>query len=76
MAQRNTPGAFERAIEIALKSEVSRIAEEEISAAQERIAKRIRSSMDSLALSILSEYRIWANDHSITIEVRKPEARA
>lgn len=68
------PSQIERSIQLAVRQEIGRIIEEEVATAQANVQRRIRETADKLALSIMSNYRVYEQDMKIIIEVnKKPE---
>lgn len=71
MASITSPSRMEEAIMNAVRLEVARIIQEETAKAQANVERRVREIADKLALSILSQYRIYDNGMGIVIEVKK-----
>jgi aspartate aminotransferase-like enzyme len=66
----NTPDRFAVAVQLALRDELRKIAEEEIEAAQERVKERIRAKLGELALRCFGAYNIAFNRDELVITVR------
>lgn len=58
------------AITLALRSEIATIAEEEITAAQKRIADRVHEKLGQVAMNVFSAYSIERREDRVIIEVR------
>ena len=71
MASITSPSRMEEAIMKAVRLEVTQIIQEETAKAQANVERRVREIADKLALSILSQYRIYDNGMGIVIEVKK-----
>lgn len=62
---------FTKAIDAKIKQRVQEVAQEEIAAAHERVAKRINAEIDKIALSLSAHYDVRMQGSTIIIEVRK-----
>jgi len=69
--QKITSDILERAIEKEVRAAVAEIVEQEIAQAEQRTSKRIRGVADSIALKLLSEYKIRDMGRYVEIKVIK-----
>lgn len=60
-----------RAIEQEVRTRITTIIAEEITAAKERVATRVQQSVDEIALNILRNYRVFEDRHELHIVVSK-----
>lgn len=71
MATTQDEGFILKAIEQAVREETARIAAEEIEAAQQRIAERVKAHVDAIALKTMSHYEAYTDARRIHIIVKK-----
>jgi hypothetical protein len=60
-----------KAIEAEVRHEISRIIEEEIKLAQEKVAQRTRGALDTMALKLLRYYDVQRSGENLVITVKK-----
>lgn len=65
---------FLNLINAAVREEMAKVIDEEVTAAQARIADRIRQSADKLALQVLAQYDVENKADRLIITVKKGAA--
>lgn len=71
MAVSQDEGLIIRGIEQAVREETTRVAAEEIEAAQQRIADRVKVYIDAIVLRTMSHYEAYTDTRGIHIIVKK-----
>jgi hypothetical protein len=67
----NVSFSIEQAISNAVRVRLAEIVAEEGERAADRVRQRVGEEVDSLALSVMSEYRLHERETGLVIEVRK-----
>ncbi|MDQ1185951.1 hypothetical protein [Agrobacterium larrymoorei] len=62
---------FERMLKEQFQRRLREISQEEIEAANKRVADRVKGELDKIALSVLQQYDIQAREGSLIITVKK-----
>ncbi|WP_421440677.1 hypothetical protein [Agrobacterium tumefaciens] len=62
---------FNRMLQSQFQKRLHEIADEEIAAANKRVADRIKREIDSIALSVLQDYDVYMNQDRLVITVKK-----
>ncbi|MGN8170474.1 hypothetical protein [Agrobacterium sp. 22117] len=62
---------FERMLKEQFQRRLREISQEEIEAANKRVADRVKGELDKIALSVLQQYDIQARECSLIVTVKK-----
>jgi hypothetical protein len=71
MVQQTDENFFLMAAQEAVRKRVIEIQNEEIEAANKRVAERVRAEVDRLALQVVAKFDLYRNGTDLVIRVRK-----